>query len=79
MERYTTKRNGDLITLWDVAENIGLQFDVNDKLVRYTASAVIADFSILETETGVKHLAEIQGQLKEFAAQQYPENFQHLK
>lgn len=79
MERYTTKRNGDLITLWDVAENMGLQFDVNDKLARYNASAVIADFSILETETGVKHLAEIQEQLRKYAAQQYPENFQHLK
>lgn len=79
MERYTTKREGDLITLWDVANNIGLQFDVNDKLARYTASAVIGDVSILQTETGVKHLSEIQAQLKEYAAQQYPENFQHLK
>lgn len=79
MERYTIKRNGDLITLWDVAENMGLQFDINDKLARYKASAVIDDFSIFETEKGHNHFAEIQEQLREYAAQQYPENFQHLK
>ena len=43
------------------------------------ASAVIADFSILETETGVKRFNEIQEQLKEFTTEQYPENFQYLK
>ena len=79
MEKYTTNRNGDLITIVNVAENIGLQFNIKDKLARYNASAVIADFSILETETGVKHLNEIQEQLINFATEQYPENFQHLK
>lgn len=79
MERYTTNRKGDLITIFNVAENMGLQFDINDKLARYNASAVIADFSILETETGVKRFNEIQEQLKEFATEQYPENFQYLK
>lgn len=76
---YRTEKNGNLITLWDDQEGIGLQFKEGESLQRYTSEIVIKDTAILSTEDGIAHLSKVQEALTAFAEAQYPKEFTPLK
>lgn len=79
MKEYKTEKNGKLVTLWDEAEGIGLQFEEGETFAGLTASVVIRDWSILETEDGVKQVSEVSNELREYARANYPNEFKELK
>ena len=76
---YRKEQNGNLITLWDDTEGIGLQFKQGETLQRYTSSVVMKDTAILSTEEGVAHLSEVEKALTAFAEAHYPKEFEPLK
>ena len=46
---------------------------------RYTASLVVPEISIMETEDGVRRVGEISRELEEYAAGIYPREFAEIK
>lgn len=76
---YRTEKNGELITLWDDAEGVGLQFKEGESLQRYTSGVVLKDTAILSTEEGVAHLSKVQEALTAYAEAHYPKEFATLK
>lgn len=76
---YRTERNGNLITLWDDTEGIGLQFKEGETLQAYTSGVVLRDTAILSTEEGVAHLSKVQAELTAYAEAHYPKEFAPLK
>lgn len=77
--KYRTERNGNLITLWNDAEGIGLQFKEGETLQRYTSGVVIRDNAILSTEEGVAHLNKVQEELTAYAEIHFPKEFAPLR
>lgn len=73
--KYRTEKNGNLITLWNDAEGIGLQFNEGDTLQEYKTGVVIKDTALLSTEEGVRHLTEVQAELTAYAKKHYPKEF----
>lgn len=73
--KYRTEKNGNLITLWNDAEGIGLQFNEGETLQEYKTGIVIKDTALLSTEEGVRHLTEVQAELTAYAKERYPKEF----
>lgn len=78
-DRYRLQEDGELLTLWDEPEGVGLQFRRGDSLQAYTAAIVLRSTDILSTEEGVSHLSKIQEQLTAKARELYPEEFREIR
>ena len=78
-DRYRLQEDGELLTLWDEPEGVGLQFRRGDSLQAYTAAIVLRSTDILSTEEGVSHLSKIQEQLTAKARELYPEEFREIQ
>ena len=73
--KYKIEKNGKAVTITDVSTGIGLCFTEGESLQRYTASLVVPEISIMETEDGVRRVGEISRELEEYAAGIYPREF----
>ena len=78
-DRYRLQEDGELLTLWDEPEGVGLQFRRGDSLQAYTAAIVLRSTDILSTEEGVSRLSKIQEQLTAKARELYPEEFREIQ
>ncbi|WP_288088869.1 hypothetical protein [Bacteroides acidifaciens] len=77
--KYKIEKNGKAVTITDVSTGIGLCFTEGESLQRYTASLVVPEISIMETEDGVRRVGEISRELEEYAAGIYPREFAEIK
>ena len=77
--KYKIEKNGKAVTITDVSTGIGLCFTEGESLQRYTASLVVPEISIMETEDGVRRVGEIPRELEEYAAGIYPREFAEIK
>lgn len=75
---YRTDKNKGIITLWDDAAGVGLQFNKGEILSSYTASIVLRDPSIMETTEGMEKVNEISSALREQATKDYPKEFKPI-
>lgn len=75
---YRTDKNNGVITLWDDAAGVGLQFNEGEILSGYTASIVLRDPSIMETTEGMAKVNEISSALREQATKDYPKEFKPI-
>lgn len=76
---YRKEQNGDLITLWDDTEGVGLQFRQGETLQKYVSSAVVKNEALYSTEKGVAHLNEVLRAITTFAEAHYPREFKEIK
>lgn len=72
---YRKEINGQIITLWDDSNGIGLQFKEGETLQRYTHSVIITRNELTATEEGLTLISKVSNVLTEAAAQQYPKEF----
>lgn len=77
--KFRIERNGSLITIWNDAEGIGLQFTEGEALQAYTSGIILQDTAILSTEEGVAKVSELQAELTEYAVIHFPKEFETLK
>ena len=77
--KYKIEKNGKAVSITDVSTGIGLCFTEGESLQRYTASLVVPEISIMETEDGVRRVGEISRELEEYAAGIYPREFAEIK
>ena len=77
--KYKIEKYGKAVTITDVSTGIGLCFTEGESLQRYTASLVVPEISIMETEDGVRRVGEISRELEEYAAGIYPREFAEIK
>ena len=77
--KYKIEKNGKAVTITDVSTGIGLCFTEGESLQRYTASLVVPEISIMETEDGVRRVGAISRELEEYAAGIYPREFAEIK
>lgn len=77
--RYKTERNGNLITIWDEKEGIGMQFKKGESLQRYVSEVVLKETSILSTEEGIAKVSKTQEELTAYAEEHYPQEFGEIK
>lgn len=77
--KYKIEKNGTPVTITDVSTGIGLCFTEGESLQRYTASIVVPEISIMETEDGVRRVGEISRELEEYATGIYPKEFAEIK
>ena len=77
--KYKIEKNGKAVTITDVSTGIGLCFTEGESLQRYTASLVVPEISIMETEDGVRRVGEISRELEEYATGIYPKEFAEIK
>ena len=77
--KYKIEKNGKAVTITDVSTGIGLCFTEGESLQRYTASLVVPEISIMETEDGVRRVGEISRELEEYAAGIYPREFAEIE
>ena len=79
MAEYKIDKDGNLTTIWDEAEGIGLQFAEGDTLQEYNRGLVIKDSHLPSTEEGVRHIIDVQAELTAYARKHYPKEFEPLK
>jgi hypothetical protein len=75
---YKEITEGDLISIVNEDEGIGLRFKKGESLQRYTSSILVKDKDLLTTEEGCAKIIRISNEITEYAAQQYPEEFKKL-
>lgn len=68
-----------MITIWNDEVSIGLQFTEGEVMQLYDSDVVMKDYSILQTEVGIKRLSAIEKELMEYASEKYPYEFASLK
>lgn len=89
MEKYRIEQNGETVTIWydhaneTTGENchcVGLRFTQGETLQRYTSEIVLTDLGLFYTNLrGAEWMSEISNALTDYAAQQYPKEFEPIK
>lgn len=88
MEQYRKEQDGATVTIWydhtneqgDNCPCVGLRFTEGDTLQRYTSEIVLTDLGLFYTNLrGAGWLSEISNALSDYAAQQYPKEFEPIK
>lgn len=89
MEQYRKEQDGETVTIWydhtneTAGENcpcVGLRFKQGETLQRYTSEIVLTDLGLFYTNLrGAEWLSEISNALSDYAAQQYPKEFEPIK
>lgn len=77
--KYRKEQNGDVVTIWDDAAGIGLQFKQGETLQRYTAAVVVRDAAKLSNAEDLERVNAVVDAITSEAAKQYPEEFAPLK
>lgn len=62
-------------TIWDDSVEIGLRFEIGDRLARYHLTNIVRDRSILTTDEGMRLLSETRERLLSFAESRFPVEF----
>lgn len=76
--KYRTEQNGNLITLWDDNERVGIQFKQGEILQRYTLNVMVIDTPKLSTLEGINAMNKATEALITYAEKHYPHEFQHI-
>lgn len=76
---YRTEEKDGLITIWDDAKGIGLQFKQGEPLQLYTCSILIAVQKNLDTPNRFEEVQRIADKLIAYATENYPNEFEEIK
>lgn len=67
------------VTLCEEASGVGIRFNEGERFSGYTASIVLNDLSVVETEEGVREVSEASERLRQESQRLYPLEFSEIK
>ena len=72
---FRVEEDGELITIWDDSEGIGIRFEKGDRLAQYRLNDIVENRTILTTDEGMRKLNETRHRLLSFARERFPREF----